>query len=138
MEGYKDNQSEQSNTNNEIIVGFETKEGTVGVFNITVEGQKIGTFTLFDPEKMGRKSDVKVKQIGYVNISDEFRGKGLGKQFYIQLNDYLQNLDGSLLESGDDTTIFADRVWESLVKDDLVVKSGITLNGKDSFRFKED
>lgn len=135
MEGYKENPNEQPNTNKDLTVGFEKKEGTTGAFNLILEGQTIGTFTLFDPEKIGRKSDVKVKQIGYVIIYDEFKGKGLGKKFYIQLNEYLQNLDGSFLGSGDDTTIFADRVWESLFKDGLVVKSGTTLNGKDSFRF---
>ncbi len=118
-----------------MLVTFEKKEGTMGVFDIIWEGQKIGRFTLFDPEKMGRKSDVKVKQIGYVNIDDEFRGKGLGKQFYMKLNDYLHEQDGAFLESGDDTTNSADRVWESLFEDGLVIKSGTTLNGKDSFRF---
>lgn len=135
MENFNQNPEESLKTNSEILVGFERKEGTAGVFDIFLEDQKIGKFTLFDPEKMGRKSDVKVKQIGYVNIDDEFRGKGLGKQFYIKLNEYIHKEDGAFLESGDDTTNSADRVWESLFEDHLVIKSGTTVNGKDSFRF---
>ena len=136
MEKFDQNSQEQHKDNNEMLVSFERKEGTAGVFDMTLEGQKIGKFTLFDPERMGRKSDVKVKQIGYVNIDDAFRGKGLGKQFYIKLNDYINEQDGSLLESGDDTTGSADRVWNSLLEDGLVIKTGTTVNGKDSFRFK--
>lgn len=125
------------NKGDEIPINFEKVEGTAGIFKIILDGERIGKFTLFDPSSVGRKSDVKVKQIGYINIDDAFRGKGLGKLFYINLNNYLNSQDGSILESGDDTTVFADRVWESLYKDGLVEKKDSTPNGKDIYRFKK-
>lgn len=122
----------------EIPVAFEKKEGSVGIFHLILEGHKIGVFTITDPEKdFGRKSDIKVKQIGYVRINDLFKNKGLGKQFYIKLNEHMHSIDGSFLESGDMTSVFADRVWHSLFKDGLVIKSGTNPFGEDTFRFTE-
>lgn len=125
------------NKGDEMPVGFEKAEGTLGVFNMILDGKKIGKFTLFDPISIGRKSEIKVKQIGYININNAFRNKGVGKQFYINLNHYLNTIDGSVLESGDDTTMFSDRVWTSLYKDGLVIKQETNiLDNKDSYRFK--
>lgn len=124
------------NKGDEIPVTFERKENTAGIFNIVLDGVQIGKFTIFDPSMVGRLSEVKVKQIGYVGIDDAFKNKGLGKQFYINLNEYLKNLDGSVLQSGDDRTIYADRVWSSLEKDGLAEKEGVTPEGKDSYKFK--
>lgn len=39
-------------------------------------------------------------------------------------------------KKGDDTTESADRVWQSLLADNLVEISGEIFNGKNRYRFK--
>lgn len=124
------------NKGDSIPMTFSESLKVADRYEIILEGKKIGIFTLVNPEIFGRKSDVKAKQIGYINIKDVFRGKGIGKQFYIKLNEHLKTGDGSVLESGDSTTEGADGVWSSLFKDDLVEKVGLGGNKKDLFRFK--
>ena len=61
---------------------------------------------------------------------DSNKGKGLGAAAYVEVANYMSNL-GYTLSSGIDTSASAKRVWESLVKKGLAVKSG------DKFLYKQ-
>lgn len=61
---------------------------------------------------------------------DSNKGKGLGVAAYVEVANYMSNL-GYTLSSGMDTSASAKRVWESLVKKGLAVKSG------DKFLYKQ-
>lgn len=67
--------------------------------------------------------------ISQVYLENEFKGKGLGKQAYLK---FLLNLQqrGFEISSGINTSEFANRVWESLVKNNYADKTtdGYTFN----------
>ena len=103
------------------------------IFNIEVGGKVIGdvsvSFGVYFKDGVIPKGTGEAF-IGGVVIDKNFRGKGLGIEAYVEVAKYMSNL-GYTLSSGINTSVSAKRVWESLVKRGLAVKSG------DKFLYKK-
>jgi hypothetical protein len=93
-------------------------------YRIKKNNEWIGDFD-FEQSKSGDWT------IGNVSLNKEHRGKGLGKEAFIQANNLLKNQGrGSLHSSGNFYGNDAKRVWESLVKEGKAEKIG-----PDAWRF---
>ncbi len=115
-----------------IPVNFVNENAQDGdLFSIVLNGVNIGEFSLQD------KNESDIREIGNISLNSNFQGKGIGKQIYIMLNDYLNTLDGSVLGSAEKTTLDSDNLWNSLYKDGLVEKNRITAQEKPRYKFKK-
>ena len=97
---------------------------TIETKDITVGGEKVGYI------EAGMFDDGNIR-MNNVRIEDEkFKGKGVRKESYIQLNKEAQSR-GGVLVSSETMSDDAKRVWDSLVKDGIAVKEG------QIYKFKE-
>jgi len=100
------------------------------VFRIILDGVKVGAF--------GVKNNEDSKQISFIMLNKNLRGKGFGKQLYKKLNEYFKETDGAVLMTDmHKTSEAADNLWKSLVKEGLAEETETkTADGHKIYRFK--
>ncbi len=116
----------------QLPINIVRKDGSSGeFFSIILDDTNIGRFNFLE-------SNNGITQIEGINIHADFINKGVGKQVYIQINKYLNDLNGNVLGSAEKTSEEADNLWASLYKDGLVEAIGKTETGKILYKFKKN
>ena len=105
-------------------------EKSGNAFRIILDGVKVGAFSIRNNESS--------KQISFIMLNKNLRGKGFGKQLYKKLNEYFKEADESVLMTDmHKTSEAADNLWKSLVKEGLAEETQIkTADGHKIYRFK--
>lgn len=83
-------------------------------YTIILDGAEIGYFTI------GTGEDDQDRIFTEVSLNENIQRKGLGKQLYISLNEYLKKNEGSILKQSYQTGDASNGVWLSLFKEGLV------------------
>lgn len=88
-------------------------EKKTNIYAIILENIQVGA--------LGIRDNIETKQIQFIQLNDNLKNKGFGKQLYIKLNEYFNHKDGSVLMT-DVMKISTDatNLWNSLAKDGLV------------------